>query len=248
MATKHHHKMPPHTQRYLVTGILTIIPIWITWLVFGFVLNQLTRIGMPGVRALSKNIHDDFPILSDFLLQPWFQNLLAALITLIGIYLLGWMATKVVGRRVIASFEDLMHRLPGVQTIYGATRKLVQSLQQESAQNQQRVVLIQFPMQGMKTVGFLTRILRDQITQEELAVVYVPTAPNPTSGYLEILPLHQVITTNWTMDQAMTFVVSGGVVSPDSIHYSEGVPRLKPGDDTNQPVSPSPSADDADAA
>ncbi len=102
MATKHHHKMPPHTQRYLVTGILTIIPIWITWLVFGFVLNQLTRIGMPGVRALSKNIRDDLPILSNLLLQPWFQNLLAALITLIGLYLLGWMATKVIGRRVIA--------------------------------------------------------------------------------------------------------------------------------------------------
>ena len=244
---KHHHKMPPHAQRYLVTGILTIIPIWITWLVFGFVLNQLTRIGMPGVRALSKNIHDDFPILSDLLLQPWFQNLLAALITLIGLYLLGWMATKVVGRRVIASFEDLMHRLPGVQTIYGATRKLVQSLQQE-ATNFQRVVLIPFPTPEMKVVGFVTRILRDADTGEELAAVYVPTTPNPTSGYLEILPLSQVITTNWTMDEAMTFVISGGVVSPDQVHYSQGVQRLEPGDDSNQPVSPLPSANHANAA
>lgn len=247
MATKHHHKMPPHTQRYLVTGILTIIPIWITWLVFGFVLNQLTRIGMPGVRALSKNIRDDLPILSNLLLQPWFQNLLAALITLIGLYLLGWMATKVVGRRVIAGFEDLMHRLPGVQTIYGATRKLVQSLQQE-ATSFQRVVLIPFPTPEMKVVGFVTRILRDADTGEELAAVYVPTTPNPTSGYLEILPLSQVITTNWTMDEAMTFVISGGVVSPDQVHYSRGVQRLEPSDNTNQSVSLSPSAPNTDAA
>lgn len=213
---KHHHKMPPHAQRYLVTGILTIIPIWITWLVFAFVLNQLTRIGMPGVRALSKNIRDDLPILSNLLLQPWFQNLLAALITLIGLYLLGWLATRVIGRRMIAGFEDFMNRLPLVQTIYGSTRKLVQTLQQESSQSQQRVVMIQFPMAGMKTVGFLTRVLRDQTTNEELAVVYVPTAPNPTSGYLEIMPLHQITATDWTMDEAMTLSFRAGWYRPNT--------------------------------
>lgn len=97
MATKHHHKMPPHTQRYLVTGILIIIPFGSLWLVFGFVLSQLTRDRNAGRAALSKNIHEDFPILLDLLLQPWFQNLLAALITLIGLYLLGWMTTKAAG-------------------------------------------------------------------------------------------------------------------------------------------------------
>lgn len=245
--SKHHHKMPPHAQRYLVTGILTIIPIWITWLVFGFVLNQLTRIGMPGVRALSKNIHDDLPILSDLLLQPWFQNLLAALITLIGLYLLGWMATRVVGRRLIAGFEGFMHRLPVVQTIYGSTRKLVQSLQQEPTEIQ-RVVLIQFPSPEMKVVGFVTHIMRDADTGEELAAVYVPTTPNPTSGYLEILPLSQVTATNWSMDEAMTFIISGGVVAPDHIHYRQGVQRLEKSDGENKPVSQSSSGPDSDVA
>ncbi|CDH47590.1 MAG: DUF502 domain-containing protein [Candidatus Competibacteraceae bacterium] len=244
---KHHHKLPPHAQRYLVTGILTIIPIWITWLVFGFVLNQLTRIGMPGVRALSKNIYDDLPVLSGLLLQPWFQNLLAALITLIGLYLLGWMASRVVGRRVIAGFEDLMHRLPGVQTIYGSTRKLVQSLQQEPTQIQ-RVVLIEFPSPGMKVVGFVTHIMCDADTGEKLAAVYVPTAPNPTSGYLEILPLSQLTATNWSMDEAMTFIISGGVVAPDTIHYNQGVERLEQSDSDNEPAAPSSSGSNSDAA
>ena len=225
---QHHHKLPPHAQRYLVTGILTIIPIWITWLVFEVVLSQLTRPGMLGVRALSRSLRDDLPILSDLLLQTWFQNLLAALITLIGLYLLGWIATRVVGRRIISGFESLMNRVPVVQIIYGSTRKLIQSLQQESPQTQQRVVLIEFPSPGMKTVGFITRVLRDQATNEELAVVYVPTAPNPTSGYLEILPLAKVTVIDWTMDEAMTFVISGGVVSPDRVDYTPGGER--PGD------------------
>lgn len=224
LESKHHHKMPPHAQRYLVTGILTVIPIWITWLVFDFVLRQLTWAGMPWVRALSRSIRDDLPILSDLLLRSWFQNLLAALITLVALYLLGWVATKVVGRRLIASFDDLVTRVPVVQTIYGSTKKLIQSLQQEPTQIQ-RVVLIEFPSPGMKAVGFVTHVLRDEETGEELAAVYVPTTPNPTSGYLEILPLDRLTATDWSMDEAMTFIISGGVVSPGKIHYHRNLGR-----------------------
>ncbi|MBK8507356.1 MAG: DUF502 domain-containing protein [Candidatus Competibacteraceae bacterium] len=219
-ASKPHHKLPPHAQRYLITGILTIIPIWITWLVFEIVLRQLTRAGKPGVWALSRAIRDDLPILSDLLLETWFQNVLAALITMIALYLLGWAATRVLGRRLIAHFDTLIGRVPGVQTVYGAVRKLIQSFQQGSEQTPQRVVLIEFPSPGMKTLGFITRVLQDQATGEPLAVVYVPTAPNPTSGYLEIVPLAAVTVVDWTMDEAMTFVLSGGAVSPDRIDFS----------------------------
>ena len=196
------------------------------------VLAQLTRAGMPGVRALSRMLHEDLPGLSDLLLQAWFQNLLAALITLTGLYLLGWVATRVVGRRIIALFEDLMNRLPVVQTIYGSTRKLVQSLQQENLQVQ-RVVLIEFPSPGMKVVGFVTHVLRDVDSGEELATVYVPTTPNPTSGYLEILPLARVTATDWSMDEAMTFIISGGVVSPERLHYSRSAPWNNQGEDSD---------------
>ena len=196
------------------------------------VLAQLTRAGMPGVRALSRMLHEDLSGLSNLLLQAWFQNLLAALITLTGLYLLGWVATRVVGRRIIALFEDLMNRLPVVQTIYGSTRKLVQSLQQENMQVQ-RVVLIEFPSPGMKVVGFVTHVLRDVDSGEELATVYVPTTPNPTSGYLEILPLARVTATDWSMDEAMTFIISGGVVSPERLHYSRSAPWNNQGEDSD---------------
>ena len=87
----------------------------------------------------------------------------------------------------------------------------------------QRVVLIPFPTPEMKTVGFVTRVLQDKDTGLELAAVYVPTTPNPTSGYLEIVPLSHVISTDWTIDEAMTFVISGGAVAPDKINYSKSV-------------------------
>ena len=72
----------------------------------------------------------------------------------------------------------------------------------------------------MKTVGFVTRTLQDQNTGEELAAVYVPTTPNPTSGYLEIVPVDQLIATDWTVDEAMNFIISGGAVAPENIPFS----------------------------
>jgi uncharacterized membrane protein len=82
-------------------------------------------------------------------------------------------------------------------------------------------VLIDFPSPEMKAVGFVTKTLKDVDTGKELAAVYVPTTPNPTSGYLEIVPIDRVISTTWTFDEAMTFIVSGGAVSKETMNYSK---------------------------
>ena len=81
----------------------------------------------------------------------------------------------------------------------------------------------------MKTVGFVTRVLTDEDTGEKLAAVYVPTTPNPTSGYLEIVPLNKLVSTDWSMDQAMTFIISGGAVAPEIVRYNNRPPSdIKP--------------------
>jgi uncharacterized membrane protein len=226
-----------HIQRYLITGVLTVIPIWITWLVFDFVLGQLSKVGAPWVRALSRSVRGDWPVVADWLLQPWFQSALAIVLTLIGLYVLGWAATQVLGRRLLTLFDAVMERIPLVQTIYGATKKLLAALQQKPDQVQ-RVVLIEFPTEHMKTVGFVTRVLTDEVSGRKLAAVYVPTTPNPTSGYLEIVPIERVVSTDWTIDEAMTFIISGGAVAPDSLHYTN--PTAAP------PPSPASPADGVD--
>jgi uncharacterized membrane protein len=71
----------------------------------------------------------------------------------------------------------------------------------------------------MKTVGFVTRTLVDAATGKQLAAVYVPTTPNPTSGNQEIVPLDKVVSTDWSMDEAMTFIMSGGAVAPPTMNY-----------------------------
>lgn len=211
-----------HTQRYVLTGVLTVIPLWITWLVFEFFLQQLSAIGRPWVRALAKATQKYLPSVSEILVAPWFESGLAILVTIIFLYLLGWLATRVIGKRAISVFDALINRIPLVTTIYSSVKKLISAVQQKP-DKVQRVVLIPFPTPEMKTVGFVTRILKDKHSGEDLAAVYVPTTPNPTSGYLEIVPLNQVISTDWNIDEAMTFVISGGAVAPEDIHYSKGV-------------------------
>ncbi|NNF97094.1 MAG: DUF502 domain-containing protein, partial [Halobacteria archaeon] len=114
----------------------------------------------------------------------------------------------------------LMHRIPVVQTVYGAVSKLIGVLKSKP-ENVQRVVLIAFPNPGMRTVGFVTKVMEDANTGQPLAAVYVPTTPNPTSGYMEIVPLEDLISTDWSMDEAMTFILSAGAVAPDRISYSQ---------------------------
>jgi len=109
--------------------------------------------------------------------------------------------------------------VPLASTIYGSARKLLDILQTKP-DGTQRVVLIDFPHSQMKSVGFVTRVIREQDSGRELAAVYVPTTPNPTSGYLEIVPVEKITPTDWTVDQAMSFIISGGAVSPDSIPFA----------------------------
>jgi len=99
-----------------------------------------------------------------------------------------------------------------------SARKLLDILQTKP-DGTQRVVLINFPNEKMKAIGLVTRVIHEHGSGRELAAVYVPTTPNPTSGYLEIVPLDQITPTDWTVDQAMSFIISGGAVAPDSVPF-----------------------------
>lgn len=219
MSKDDHKSFASRAQRYLIAGVLTAIPIWVTWLVFKLIFTQLSRLGAPWVRAFASAVDQHLPSVAHWLVAPWFQSVLAIVVTIAALYLLGWTATRVIGGRVLAAFDALVERIPLVQTIYGGTKKLLAALQQKP-DRVQRVVLIPFPTPEMKTVGFVTRVIRDSDTGRELAAVYVPTTPNPTSGYLEIVPVENLISTNWTLDEAMTFIISGGAVAPDQLNYA----------------------------
>lgn len=211
---------PLHIQRYLISGIITLIPLWVTWLVFKYVFNQLSKLGMPWVKLVSRTLEKEYPTVAQWLLEPWFQNTMAVLLILVGLYLVGWLVSRVIGRKLFYLFESTVQRLPVIQNVYGLVKKLISALEQKP-ENLQQVVLIEFPSPEMKTVGFVTRTLVDKSTGRKLAAVYVPTTPNPTSGYLEIVPVEKLVSTDWSIDEAMSFIISGGAVAPETVPYGK---------------------------
>ena len=168
-------------RRNVVAGILTFIPIWITFWVISFLVGVLVALGSPLVSWCVSSLGIHSPTLAEGRSAQWFQGTVSVAIVLAGLYLLGEIATAVAGRRLLAAFDYLMAKIPVVQSIYGAARQLVTSFQTKPGSSQ-RVVLIEFPSNEMKTIGLVTRIFNDADTGEEIAAVYVPTTPNPDLG------------------------------------------------------------------
>jgi uncharacterized membrane protein len=216
MKSPTHASFPSRARRYLIAGLLMLTPLWVTWLVLNFLFSQLSHAGRPWVQAFTRLADDAAPWLAGYLSREWLESTLAAVLTLLILYLLGWATTQVLAKRLIGYVELLLERIPLVQAIYGSTKKFLAAFQTAPA-GVQRVVLIDFPAAPMKAVGLVTRVMSDARSGREVAVVYVPTSPNPTSGYMEIVPVENLISTNWTLDEAMRFIITGGTSAPDQI-------------------------------
>lgn len=217
--------------RHIIAGVLTIIPLTVTVWIIWFIVQTLIRIGKPGTIALSRLLRPGTPDLADFLLTTGFQSGAAFFIAVIGLYLLGRITKMVLGRRMFLMIERIVDRLPLARTIYGATQTLIKSLGGDGTTAGQHVVLIEFPSEHMRAVGIVTRIFPKQDGQPELAAVYVPTTPNPTSGYVEIVPTERLIWLGWSKNDAMAFIVSGGAMIPENIPidwHSAGIRKTTP--------------------
>jgi len=203
-------------QRNILAGIITIGPLVATWLIFNFLFTSLARAGMPLVTIFERF----FPL--GWFTSPFMQSVLAILLTLAVLYVVGRITSVVVGKQAFQLFESVLERLPFVAKVYTSVRQLIDTMMSQKPSSQ-RVVLVDFPIEGQKSIGFLTRTLTDAATGEPLAAVLLPNAINPTSAFLQVLPVSRVVETNLTMEQAMSMLMTGGAVGPDAIRYSQPV-------------------------
>lgn len=205
---------------WFLTGLLTLLPLWLVWLVFSVVFRLLSDLSRPWVEPLLAGLARAHPSLLDWLASPWAMQGVAAVGTLAIIVAVGALTRRVIGRTLLNWTERLIDRVPLVNVVYSSARKLLDLLQHPPS-GTQRVVLIDFPHRDMKAVGFVTRTLREEGSNRELAAVYVPTTPNPTSGYLEVVPVERLTPTSWTVDEAMAFIISGGAVAPATVPFEK---------------------------
>jgi uncharacterized membrane protein len=222
-------------QKYVLAGLVTAIPLMVTWVVFSLVLNLLARAGGPVVGWLSGLFETQENVFATWLLHPWTQWVLAVALTILVLFILGFAASRVVGRRLISVGHSVLVRLPFIERIYGGVKHFIDAMQ--PVPNQPRsAVLIEWPHPAMKVLGFITRTMKDQDTGELLAVVFIPTTPVPSSGFLQIVPMSKVVRTNLTFDDATSFIMTGGTRGPEFIPFSaSGIPAAsdEPGSAAN---------------
>jgi uncharacterized membrane protein len=146
-------------QRNILAGIITIGPLFVTYLIFSFLLSTLAKAGLPVIKLFAVI----FP--EEWLSQPWLQSIMAIVLTLVMLYVVGRVTSLVVGRQALVLFETALDRLPVVAKIYSSVRQLIDSMMAKK-ESSQRVVLVDFPIPGQKSIGFLTRTLTDETTGE----------------------------------------------------------------------------------
>lgn len=207
-------------QSKLILGLLTILPLAVVWYVVSFLVGLLSWAGRPLVDLIFRYFG-----VSQEGSHSWWQNdtvatSLAVIASLWIVYIVGVVASNVIGARLIAWFSALLGRVPLVKQVYGAVQKLIQSLSHKP-DGVQRVVLLPFPSADMRAIGFVTKTFTDIQTGQEMAAVYMPTAVNPTCGYLEIVAIDKCIETDLTGDQAMNMILSGGATAPDHIRIGK---------------------------
>jgi uncharacterized membrane protein len=177
-------------------GILVIVPIIITILILVWLFGYIDNIAQPVAKSL---------------LGRTIPGLGFAL-TVVLIYLTGVVATSVIGKRLIGYIESLLARLPLFRYLYTSIKQIMVSFTTSDETKFLQVVLVEFPKKGMRVLGFVTSESPVE-SGEKLLTVFIPTSPNPTSGYLEIVRENDIIRTNISIDDALKMVLSAGKVS-----------------------------------
>ena len=192
-----------------LTGLLILLPLFVTYILVSFLFNLFSGVGAPFLRAF----FGIFSIDSSGRIESW-EPIVNFVLVLTVIFILGMIGTNIVGRRIIATMNALLMRVPLVNTIYGAVKQVIETFQ-GPGKNFQRVVLIQFPVEGCWMMGLVASERTDHLElfqSKKMISVFVPTTPNPTSGYLFLVSPADVIELNYNVEEAFKFIVSSGII------------------------------------
>ncbi len=194
------HKWLQHTRGVFLAGILAAVPLVVTYLVFRWLFLEVDGIFQPAIILLIGRSLPGVGLVGVVLL----------------VYLLGLIMANVVGRRLIRGVDAMMSRTPVIQYVYTAARQVVNALRSLKQVPFKQVVIVEFPKVGMYSLGFVTSKPIDFRGQMKVPV-FIPHTPNPMTGFLVLLAAEDILDTDLTIDDAMRMVLSGGLLSPQTI-------------------------------
>ncbi|MBI3604206.1 MAG: DUF502 domain-containing protein [Nitrospirae bacterium] len=203
-------------KRYFLTGLLVIIPIWGTVLIL-----KTLFVTVDGILG---------DVLAKFVTPAYYVPGLGILTLILLIFTTGLLATNFIGGRIVKLWEDWLHRVPVVRGIYATIKSMMDILSFKDKGKYNRVVLIQFPKDGHYCFAFVTGVTKGEVqdlSPDPLVNVYVPTSPNPTSGYFLLVPEKEVMPLEISVEEAMKLIVSGGLYSPPAVDAASPRPAAQ---------------------
>ena len=194
-------------RRTVMTGLTVIAPLWITGWVLKILFNWADGFSRPLIRETAQGLgYPDFHIPG-----------LGFVLTFIILWIVGALAANVIGRRLLQNAREALEALPLVRTIYAPVRQLMESMTSPEKAGFERGVLVECPRTGLWTLGFLSGDVPRETHKEPAHSIFVPTAPNPTTGFMLIVPPEQLRPTDLGVEEALKMIVSAGVVVPPSL-------------------------------
>lgn len=193
-------------KRYFITGLLIWVPLVITGWVLSLIVSTLDQ----SLRLLPETVHPQH--LFGFAIPG-----VGAVLTLLMIFLTGLLAANFIGQKLVVWWEKLLARIPVVNSVYNSVKQVSDTLFSPNGNAFRKALLVQYPRRGCWTVAFLTGQPGGDIINHldgEHVSVYVPTTPNPTSGFFLMMPVTEVVELDMTVDEALKYIISMGVVAP----------------------------------
>jgi uncharacterized membrane protein len=196
-----------HLRGYFIAGILvtgpTALTLYLTWAFVSFIDHSVGSI-------LPKEYNPQTYL-------PFYIPGIGLVVAVVGLTLIGAATAGVIGRVLLRWSERIMARMPVVRGIYSAVKQIFETVLAKQSKSFREVVLVEWPRRGAWTVGFVTANVEGEIKDiagEDAIAIYVPTTPNPTSGYMAFLPRRDVITLKMSVEDAIKYVISTGIVAP----------------------------------
>jgi len=211
-------------RRNIGAGLLVFVPVaftlWLVRWVWNWLDSPIRRVfRLPGpeekgvIASAARLVHDIFGDTLDFLDRPG----VGLLVLLALIYLTGFMARTFVGGKFVILGEAILRRVPLVRNIYSGTKQILEAILSGSERHFDEVVLLEYPRRGVYSIGFVTSPARGEVQTHmkgETVNVFLPTTPNPTSGYLLVIPRGDLTTLDMSVEDAVKLIISGGIVAP----------------------------------
>lgn len=193
---------------YLLTGLIVWLPILVTVVVMHFIIGLLDETIALLPKAYQPQQLFGFEIPG-----------LGVLLSLALLLITGVIATNILGQRLVAWSEALLEKIPLVRTIYNAAKQMSNAIFATNGAAFRKVLMIEYPRKGMWTVGFQTSESTAELSEKtgvEMISIYIPTTPNPTSGFMLLVPKDDVIELSMSIDEALKFIISLGVMQPQA--------------------------------